>query len=126
MSKVYEAWDLVHTHSQMHSPILPFSVKVIPILEQKCVVLWLLWPHSHVCMRVHDMDATSNIILAQLMNKVHEGWDFAYSQIYSPILPFSTKPIPMLEQKCVVLWLLWANLHVCMVVHDMDTTSNLL
>ena len=75
-------------------------------------------------MVAHDMDATSHLIL--VMSKVREAWELVQSQISSPNSPFSIKPIPLLEQECVVFWLLWLNPHVCVVVNDMDVTSNLI
>ena len=76
-------------------------------------------------MVIHCADVTIKSILAH-EGKVHEAWDPAHSQIYSPISPFSTKPLPILEQKCIVLWLLWSNPHVCMITHDVDAISTLI
>ena len=74
MSKVHEAWDLVH--SQIYSLVSPIPTKPTqPVhwaLEQNWVCWWWLWPKWHVSMVLQYTDAAIKSILA------HEqgSWSF--------------------------------------------------
>ena len=50
-----------------------FSVLSIPVLEQECVVVGLLWPNPHVCVVVNDIDATVNLMSAHEQGSLSLG-----------------------------------------------------
>ena len=62
MKKVHEAWNLAY--SQISGPISPIPTKPTPVLEQKWVFWWRLWPKWHVSMVVQYTDATIKLKLA--------------------------------------------------------------
>ena len=69
---------------------------------------------KHMCVWLQ----TSDILFQsqyQFIRKVHEGWDGNHGQFSTPPSPFSTKPIPMLEENRQVLWMVQPKTHVCMV-----------
>ena len=59
---------------KISSPTSPFSAKPALILEENGLVLWLLWPKTHVCM-VLDWNYTSfNSILVYYQGSWRPGW----------------------------------------------------
>ena len=55
LSRFIKAQD--RNHRWISTPTSPFSMKQVPILKENELVLWLLWPKTHVCV-VIDQDYT--------------------------------------------------------------------
>ena len=90
MSRVCESWDPIH--SQTSSPVLPFSVKPTPALEENRQVVLLFWPKTHMCVAVDWCYAIWTTILVPYQGSWIIGWESQMDFYSSLIIFYQTSP----------------------------------
>ena len=100
-----------------------FFVEPVPTLEEHCLVLWLFWSKTHMCVVVDQWYMYYSEVNISLLGRFTKpGMGILDNFLLQPC-KFTLSQCPFWrEKKRHVLWLVWPQRYMCMIVDWYYTT----